>query len=545
MIVLWPLSTTAAYAPTWDSLGTRPFPHWWTEAKVGFKLTWGTPSKPSWADLNSLGKAGDCWSAFLYPYFWNISGTPVHDFHQRVYGDTPYTDFAQTFTADLYDPTDWADLFSRAGGKYAYMTAKTSDGFCMFNCSATRFNSVAGGARRDLTAPFIDAIKAKGLKAGVFVELAEAWNPLCPAQVSSGCQIAWNVPVGSCTPAYVRQLHSIIREAVERYEPDLVYVDDNWEVSVPSPCNRTGPPSEWVCNSSTWFNATEILSWIANRPNADGVVINDRWGWEARKHDFLYHLCEDVTGKAVGKFGCNAGLTDPTRSGYSGKWALTLGLGTGFGYNRAEEPEDYKTTEYVISLLVRAASMGGNLELDVPPNADGQIDNLIRERLLRLGDWLRDNGEAIYATRRWRVDSEKTQEGLFYTMSAAAPPASQAGAIYLLFESYPAAGKELLLREPRRGGGQRGRGAGVVAAEDVGTPAVLGLATVVVPPLRVYLLGGGSGGTPLEARWNGEGQGTTLRVTLPPRECGATGSAKSQGRSPVESWFALRIEGAE
>ena len=49
-------------------------------------------------------------------------------------------------------------------------------------------------------------------------------------------------------------------------------------------------------------------------------------------------------------------------------------------------------------MLVDLVSRGGNLLLDIGPDADGTIPVIMEERLLQIGDWLKVNGEAIYGT---------------------------------------------------------------------------------------------------------------------------------------------------
>src|SRR5437879_10851950 len=67
-----------------------------------------------------------------------------------------------------------------------------------------------------------------------------------------------------------------------------------------------------------------------------------------------------------------------------------------WGYKSYDD--DWKDTRTLLRTLIDVASKGGNFLLNVGPTAEGLIPGAIVWRLHEMGDWMRANGEAIYAT---------------------------------------------------------------------------------------------------------------------------------------------------
>ena len=70
------------------------------------------------------------------------------------------------------------------------------------------------------------------------------------------------------------------------------------------------------------------------------------------------------------------------------------------------EGQEYKSANEIIDGLVDRVARGGGLLLNFSPKADGTVPDEQKRSMLAVGRWLQTNGEAIFATRPWKIAAE-------------------------------------------------------------------------------------------------------------------------------------------
>ena len=78
--------------------------------------------------------------------------------------------------AELFNATEWAELFRRSGARYIVPTSKHHEGFTLWpNAQSWNWNAVDIGPHRDLLGEIMQATREAGLHAGCYFSLYE-WS---------------------------------------------------------------------------------------------------------------------------------------------------------------------------------------------------------------------------------------------------------------------------------------------------------------------------------------------------------------------------------
>jgi alpha-L-fucosidase len=141
MAVAGNLMAKDTYTADWESLAKHEAaPEWLKDAKLGIYFHWGVYSVPAF-------------NSEWYPHHMHIPDHKVHKYHLKTYGDPAefgYHDFLSDFTGEHFDPEEWAELFQKAGARFAGPVAEHHDGFAMWDSKLTPWNAKAMGPKRDV-----------------------------------------------------------------------------------------------------------------------------------------------------------------------------------------------------------------------------------------------------------------------------------------------------------------------------------------------------------------------------------------------------------
>jgi len=365
------------YQPTLASLDKHPLPQWYDDAKLGIFIHWGRYSVPGWATLqHPTHDFGNPDYLKYNPYaewYYNtmrIDGSPTQAYHREHYGvDYNYYNFAPIFDRESqkWNPEQWATVFRDAGAKYVVLTTKHHEGFTLWP-SATPNPTLPKDrqhATRDIVGELSKAVRAKGMRMGLYYSGGYDWT-FVPGPIRT---LADGPKVEPKSQAYGDYVFAQVHELIDRYHPAVLWNDIAWPA--------TGRPLQVMAD---YYNAIP-----------DGVV-DDRFS--VPHSDFTSPEYSDVSEIRAKK------------------WEECRGLGRSFGYNRAEGEAETIPSDKLIYMLADIVSKNGNLLLDVGPEADGTIPPVQMERLVALGAWLRQNGDAIYGTHPWTRAEGTTDQGI-------------------------------------------------------------------------------------------------------------------------------------
>ena len=333
-------------------------------------VTRKTPGDTEWFRRDRFGM-------FIH---WGLYSMPArHEWikNRECIPEEKYDKYFKYFDPDLYDARDWARRAKAAGMKYAVLTSKHHEGFCMFDSAYTDYKCTNTPAGRDLVREYVEAFRAEGLKVGFYYSLIDWHHPdfpidmLHPRRNDPDC-LEQNQ--GRDMRRYAEYMRNQVRELLTNYgKIDILWFDFSYSKQEPL------PGREWMKGKGKddW-EAEKLIELV--RSLQPGIIIDNRTEleqdlWTPEQYQPLEWLRHKETGELVTWEACQT---------FSGSW----------GYYRDEST--WKSPEMLIQMLVNTVCIGGNLLMNVGPTSRGEFDPRARKALQVYADWMHGNARAIY-----------------------------------------------------------------------------------------------------------------------------------------------------
>ena len=391
------------FQPTWNSLENYQVPEWFRNAKFGIWAHWGP---------QCVEGSGDWMARSMY-----LEGSSEYKHHVEHYGhpsEVGFKDIIPLFKAEKWDPDKLVEFYKKIGAQYFFALGNHHDNFDLWDSKYQPWNSVNMGPKKDLIAGWAKASKKYGLPLGISFHADHAWLWYEPAQrydingpkagihydgkltkadgkgkwwegydpqdlyaqnhpmsekswANNRGHVQWAWSGGACLPTleYVTNFYDRTLDAINRYNPDLIYFD------------VTVAPFHDISDCGL-----KIASHFYNK-NPRAVMFGKMLNDEQREA-----LTWDVERGAPNEI-----VEEP--------WQTCNCLGNWHYNTSIYERGSYKSATEVIKQLIDIVSKNGNLLLSIPLRADGTYDEKEAAILDGIEAWMTVNKESIFNTRPW------------------------------------------------------------------------------------------------------------------------------------------------
>ncbi|NNM84260.1 MAG: alpha-L-fucosidase [Phycisphaerales bacterium] len=385
------------YKPAYDSLLQYDCPEWYRDAKFGIWNHWSPQCVP---------EDGDWYARNMYMQnSGQYNNQCEHYGHPSKFG---YKDLCAQWTLLNWQPEELMKLYVKAGAKLFFALANHHDGFDTWHSKHHEWNAHNIGPHRDVIGTWAKAARAHGLRLGVTVHQARNWwwfqtshgadktGPLAGVPYD-GCLTkadgkgAWwegydpQQLYGAKHPrhalpdfSYAKNFYDRTRDLIDQHNPDVLYFDNPML------------PLGWAgMNIGAYFYNRNLK---LHGGKMQGVI-----NIKMVPEHLLKAVVADIERGVAGGI-----LPYPWQSETCiGDWHYQRAL-----YNQPGEYGGDMNPRIVIHWMIDAVSKNGTFILNIPGKPDGTIDSKEKAVLNQLAQWFPINGEAIYATRPWKIFGE-------------------------------------------------------------------------------------------------------------------------------------------
>lgn len=297
-----------------------------------------------------------------------------------------YQKAASCFYPIRFHAKEWVRAIKDSGAKYITLTSRHHDGFSMWRTKVSPYNIVdATPFHRDVLGELADECEKEGIRFHLYYSLLDWMRedyPLGSTGQNTGRNLQPNYD------SYFQFMKNQLRELLCDYRNvEGIWFDGCWDH------NNDAKPFDW--------RMKELYDYIHSlKPRC--LIGNNHHIATIEGEDFQMFE-RDLPGENTAGFSPNQTISQLPLE-------MCQTMNGNWGYNVGDL--NYKSSRELITLLVRAASKGSNLLLNIGPQPNGELPAAALDRLKDIGVWMREHGESIYGTTRgeeysWGVTTRK------------------------------------------------------------------------------------------------------------------------------------------
>ena len=316
----------------------------------------------------------------------------------------------KTFNPVKFRPDFWADFARQSGFKYVLFTTKHHDGFCMFDTATTDYKITAPDCPfhthryAHIVKEVFNAFRNEGLAISAYFSKPDWHSPYY-----------WAPEMG---PAHTRNVNYHIPDHPELWEKFVAFTHRQIEEL----CTQYGKIDV------LWLDGGQVSPHINHQDIRLGEIV-EKIRKTAQPHLIV---CDRTVGGEYENIITPEQAVPPDFIPCPWESCITAGDYFSFHYE-----DNFKSPHKIIALLIEIVSKGGNLALNIPPQPDGCLPAKAMRNLLKVGQWLKTNGEGIYNTKGYAL---KQKDGIYLTQTE-----KNLYAFYLYDENTPSVPRKLIL----------------------------------------------------------------------------------------------------
>lgn len=355
------------YKDNWESLSAFKMPDWYRKGRFGLFVHWGVYSVPAY---------GNEW----YPRRMYLKGDLCYNHRIKTYGENAdYRQIVEKFNPTQFDAQEWTKIFKASGASFVMPVCEHHDGIKMYESELNKWNTKEL-LDKDFMLELKGSIEANGMKFFASNHRAEHYFFLNGARK--------NCPESEVTKNLYADLYgpATLPDNGNPYADTSLKVTKEWcEDWLASACEMIDRLQPYAVYFDWWIYMTEFKPYIKKFL---AYYYNRALEWK-KEVGVFYKWGSIMPGCAI--YDVERGQIDGINTEL---WQNDTAIAkNSWGYT---ENNSFKKADDLIRNMMDVVSKNGCFMLNVGPKASGVICDEEKQVLLKIGEWLKINGEAVY-----------------------------------------------------------------------------------------------------------------------------------------------------